>query len=127
MQATTLTAIGQIMLPVQDIARATRFYRDVLGLKLLFEVPGMTFFECGGIRLMLSRPDGATTAGASVLYYRVQDAEATYQALTGSGASAVEAPHMVAKMPNHELWMGFLKDSEGNTFAVMAEKPLTQR
>jgi catechol 2,3-dioxygenase-like lactoylglutathione lyase family enzyme len=119
----SLDRIGQIAIMVKDLARATDFYRDVLGMRFLFEVPGrMAFFDCGGVRLLLEVPeDTAYASHASILYYRVADLEAAYRTLGARGASFVGAPHLIARMPDHELWMAFLRDSEDNTLALMSE------
>lgn len=118
-----LTQIGQIALNVQDLDRAVAFYRDTLGMRLLFQAPPkMAFFDCGGIRLMLGVPeDPESDHPASILYYKVDDIHAAHAALRDKGADFRGEPHLVAKMPDHELWMAFLKDSEGNTLALMSE------
>lgn len=118
-----LNQIGQIAINARDIERATAFYRDVLGMRLLFQVPPkMAFFDCGGIRLMLSLPEGeGYDHPGSILYYKVDDIQAAYESIRGKGAELLGEPHLVAKMPDHELWMAFLKDSEGNTLALMSE------
>lgn len=120
---TDLKQIGQIAINAHDIERATTFYRDVLGMNLLFQAPPkMSFFDCGGVRLMLSLPEReAYDHPGSVLYYRVDDIEATYESLKSRGAEFEGEPHLIAKMPDHELWMVFLKDTEGNTLALMSE------
>ena len=113
--------IGQISVLVQDVERATAFYRDVLGLRFLFSAPpGLAFFDCGGVRLMLSRPEGES-GGTSVLYYLVPDIRAAYDALAARGVTFVDEPHLIARMPDHDLWMVFLRDSEGNTVGLMSE------
>jgi predicted enzyme related to lactoylglutathione lyase len=119
-----LSAIGQIAMNARDIPRAVRFYRDALGMRLLFEVPPkMAFFDCAGVRLMLSLPETPEFDHAgSVLYFRVDDIEASHAAFKERGVSFVDDPHLIAKMPDHELWMTFFKDSEGNTLALMSEK-----
>lgn len=128
MPATTpalgLRAIGQIAVNATDIPRAVAFYRDALGMKLLFEAPPkMAFFDCGGVRLMLSLPETAEfDHPGSVLYYRVDDLDQAFAAFSERGVKFLDTPHLVAKLPDHELWMTFLKDSEGNTLALMAEK-----
>ena len=127
MPATTaalgLNAIGQISMIAHDIARATEFYRDKLGMRLLFEVPKMAFFDCAGVRLMLSLPENAEfDHPGSVLYFRVDDIAQAHATLKERGVTFVDEPHLIAKMPDHELWMTFFKDSEGNTLALMAEK-----
>ena len=115
--------IGQIAIVVQDVARATRFYRDVLGLRLLFEAPpGLAFFDCGGLRLMLSPPEGRDVPGASsILYYDVPDIQASYATLEARGVAFEGAPHVVAALATHDLWMAFLRDSEGNLLALTSE------
>lgn len=118
-----LKQIGQIAINAHDIDRATAYYRDVLGMRLLFQVPPqMSFFDCGGVRLMLSLPEGeAYDHPGSILYYKVDDIGAAYESLKARGAQFEGEPHLIAKMPDHELWMVFLKDSEGNTLALMSE------
>ena len=128
MPATTpilgLSAIGQIAVNAHDIPRAVQFYRDTLGMRLLFEAPPkMAFFDCAGVRLMLSLPETAEyDHPSSVLYFRVDDIDQSYASLKERGVSFVGEPHLIARMPDHELWMAFFKDSEGNTHALMAEK-----
>jgi methylmalonyl-CoA/ethylmalonyl-CoA epimerase len=120
-----LQRIGQIAITVQDIDRAVEFYRDKLGLAFLFRAPpGLAFFDCGGVRLMLSRAEGdagATGTGTSPLYYVVDDIAVAHRALSARGVTFVGDPHLVAKMPDHELWMAFCHDSEGNLLALMHE------
>jgi len=107
---------------VQDVDRAVAFYRDTLGLRLLFRAPpGLAFFDCGGVRLMLSAPEGQGPTGASIVYYVVSDSEAEYLAIAARGAKFEDGPHLVAKLPDHDLWMAFLRDSEGNVVGLMSE------
>ena len=118
-----LSQIGQIAINVQDVERATAFYRDALGMRFLFAFPGLAFFDCGGVRLMLSRAeDPKLDHPASILYYRVADIEATHQALAARGVRFERGPHLVARMPDHELWLADFYDSEENLLALMAEK-----
>ncbi|HXO26833.1 MAG TPA: VOC family protein [Thermoanaerobaculia bacterium] len=118
-----LSQIGQIAINVQDVERATAFYRDTLGMRFLFAFPGLAFFDCGGVRLMLSRSeDPKLDHPASILYYRVADIEATHQALAARGVRFEQGPHLVARMPDHELWLADFYDSEENLLALMAEK-----
>ena len=118
-----LTQVGQIAIPIYDLDRAVAFYRDALGLPLLFQVPPkMAFFDCGGVRLMLSLPeDPEFDHPASILYYKVDDIHAAHATLSGRGVEFRGEPHLIAKMPDHELWMAFFRDPEGNTGALMAE------
>ena len=119
-----LESVGQIAINVKDTARARAFYRDVLGLKHLFDAgPSLAFFQCGGVRLMLSPPSKPEHDNpGSIIYYKVTDLAATHAAMAAKGAAFEQAPHLVATMPDHELWMAFLRDSEGNLLALMEEK-----
>lgn len=120
---TSLGPIGQISMNAHDIERATAFYADVLKVKRLFRAGDLSFFDCGGVRLMLSKPEAPEfDHPGSVLYFRVGDIEATHQELAGRGVTFIGEPHLIARMPDHELWMAFFKDSEGNTLALMSEK-----
>jgi methylmalonyl-CoA/ethylmalonyl-CoA epimerase len=114
--------IGQIAIVCKDVARATAFYRDTLGLRFLFSAgPTLSFFDCGGVRLMLSPAEGEAN-GTSVLYYFVKDIEGTAKALADKGVPKLGEPHLIARMPDHELWLAEFRDSEGNICALMEEK-----
>lgn len=115
--------IAQIAVNARDLGRATRFWRDVLGLKFLFEVPGhMAFFEVGGVRVMLALPEKPEfDHPSSILYFGVEDIRAEHARLVGRGVVFRSEPVCVAKMPDHELWMAFFVDSEGNTLALSCE------
>jgi methylmalonyl-CoA/ethylmalonyl-CoA epimerase len=117
-----LTRIGQVAVPVADIDRAVAFYRDVLGMRFLFQAPpGLGFFDCGGVRLMLDAPAKAQAGSGSVLYYTVPDLKAAFETLSARGVAFEAGPHLVAKMPDHELWMAFFRDPDGNLLALMSE------
>ncbi len=117
-----LDRIGQIAVNVKDLDRATAFYRDVLGMRPLFQVPKLAFFDCGGIRLMLSLPEKPEfDHPGSILYYKVDDIKAAHAALRVRGARFEGEPHVVAQLPAHDLWMAFCRDSEGNLLALMSE------
>jgi methylmalonyl-CoA/ethylmalonyl-CoA epimerase len=119
---TQLSTIGQIAMIAKDVSRATAFYRDRLGMKFLFEFPGLAFFDCGGVRLMISKAEKPEfDHPGSVLYFKVHDIDATHRDLVAKGVEFTDAPHLIAKLPDHELWMAFFKDSEGNTLALMSE------
>jgi methylmalonyl-CoA/ethylmalonyl-CoA epimerase len=120
------TAVGQLAIPVADLERAVVFYRDVLGLQFLFQAPpGLAFFACGGVRLMLTRATaGENTPPAGVIYYRVPDLDAAYATLKARGAKFEDAPHRIATLADHELWMCFLRDADGHLLGLMAERPL---
>jgi methylmalonyl-CoA/ethylmalonyl-CoA epimerase len=116
--------IGQIAVVCKDVARATTFYRDTLGLPFLFAAgPTLSFFQCGAIRLMLSTSEnGEQDRLSSMLYYVVTDIEGTHRDLTAHGVAFLDQPHMIAQMPDHQLWLSSFTDSEGNTLALMEEK-----
>ncbi|MGC2488264.1 MAG: VOC family protein [Candidatus Sulfotelmatobacter sp.] len=118
--------IGQISIIVKDVERATAFYRDVLGLPLLFTVPSMAFFDCGGVRLMLGTASSPEyDHPSSILYFRVADIQAGYQRLVQQGVDIVAPPRLIAPMPKHDLWMSAFKDGEGNFHQLMSEVPRT--
>jgi methylmalonyl-CoA/ethylmalonyl-CoA epimerase len=119
-----IEAIGQIAIVVKDVDRATNFYEQVLGLKLLFRFPGLAFFDCGGVRLMLSKPERPEFDQNSIIYYRVADIEGTAADLERRGVVFEDKPHIIHRDERHELWMAFLRDSEGNYLGLMKEKPL---
>ena len=115
-----LTEVGQIAVTVEDVERATEFYRDVLGVPFLFDAPGLAFFDLGGIRLMLSRPEGVGPS-ASLLYFRAADIQATYETLLSHGVDVIEKPQVVHRTDNYELSIASFHDSEGNVMAIMHE------
>lgn len=120
---------GQIAITVRDQARARAFYRDVLELRHLFDAPPkMSFFDCGGVRLLLGEPEGETQPGgemhgASILYFDVADIRAAHAVLESRAVTFVAAPHKVADLGDRELWIAFFRDSEGNVMALMSEQP----
>ncbi len=117
-----LDRIGQVALTVSDLDRATAFYRDTLGMRFLFRTPSLSFFDCGGVRLLLSLPEGPELDRPnSILYFAVDDLEAVHRAFAARGVRFSDEPHLVAELPDHELWMAFFEDSEGNTLALMSE------
>ena len=120
----TLGPIGQIAITVSSVATALPFYRDVLGLRFLFQAGAeLAFLDAGGVRIMLTGPDGAGTVGASsVLYFRVSGLDAVHAAVLARGAQDGGAPHMIARMPDHELWMAFVRDPDGNMVGMMEER-----
>lgn len=118
-----LSTIGQIAVHVQDLDRAVRFYRDRLGMRFLFQAPpGLAFFDAGGVRLMLSRPEGEA-GGTSVLYFKVDDIRQATDALRSRDVEIRDEPHIIAKMDTYDLWMAFFRDSEGNIHGLMSEVP----
>jgi methylmalonyl-CoA/ethylmalonyl-CoA epimerase len=119
-----LLEIGQIAINVKDLDRAVQFYSEKLGLKHLFTAGTLAFFSCGKVRLMLSRPEKAEfDHPSSIIYYRVQKSSETYERLCARGIQFEGKPHLVARLPDHDLWMGFFRDSEDNMLAIMSEEP----
>ncbi|HNP71471.1 MAG TPA: VOC family protein [Kouleothrix sp.] len=119
-----LGPLGQIALTVADLAAATEFYRERLGLPFLFAAPNLAFFDCGGVRLMLATPErGEAVAQGATLYFTVGDIHAAHRALAQRGVPFVDAPHLIADMGSYELWMAFFHDPDAHLLGIMAELP----
>ena len=118
-----ISRIGQIAINAHDVERAAAFYQDAVGLKLLFKAgAGLAFFDCGGVRLMLTLPEKPEfNHPSSILYFAVPDIQAAYATMKTKGVHFEDEPHMIAKMPDHDLWMVFFRDSEGNLMGLMSE------
>jgi methylmalonyl-CoA/ethylmalonyl-CoA epimerase len=116
-----LTSIGQLAITVKQLPRAISFYRDTLGLAFLYEASNMAFFDCGGTRLMLGPAEQPESTYSSIIYYKTDDIQATAQLLRSRRVVFESEPRMIAKMPDHELWMAFFRDSEGNLAGLMSE------
>lgn len=117
-----LNQVGQIAVPVTDIKRAIAFYRDTLGMRFLFQAPpDLAFFDLSGVRLLLDGPAKAQAGNSSVIYYKVSDLQAAFTTLSERGVQFEAEPHMIAKMPDHELWMAFFRDPDKNLVALMSE------
>jgi methylmalonyl-CoA/ethylmalonyl-CoA epimerase len=118
-----ITRLGQIQLRAHDVDRAANFYAEVLGLKLLFKAPpNLAFLDCGGVRLMIDKPEKAEfDHPASILYFAVPDIQAAHVKMKESGVHFEDEPHMIARMPDHDLWMTFFRDTEGNLMGLMSE------
>ncbi len=118
-----ISRVGQIAVNAHDVERAATFYQDVLGLKLLFRAgSGLAFFDCGGVRLMLTLPEKSEFDHlSSILYFAVPDIQAAHARMKEKGVHFEDEPHMIAKMPDHDLWMVFFRDSEGNLMGLMSE------
>ncbi|MBS4175259.1 VOC family protein [Bacillus sp. FJAT-49736] len=122
METKMIQKVGQIGVPVQDINRAQDFYKEKLGLSLLFNTDSLAFFECNGLRLMLTLPEKEEFAySSSVIYFQVDHIKDTYENLVTKGVTFIDEPHVVAKIGQTETWMAFFKDTEGNTHALMNE------
>jgi predicted enzyme related to lactoylglutathione lyase len=117
-----LGPIGQISMNAKDVDRATAFYKDTLQLPFLFRFGDLSFFNCDGIRLMVGKAEKPEfDHPGSVLYFKVPDIRAAYGELGDRGVMFEGEPHLIARMPDHELWMAFFRDSEGNMLALMSE------
>jgi methylmalonyl-CoA/ethylmalonyl-CoA epimerase len=119
-----ISRLGQVAINVHEVDRAISFYRDKLGLPLLFTTGDLGFFDCGGVRLMLSRPEKPEfDHPGSVLYFVVADIDAAYRQLVAESVRFEGKPHLIARLPDHDLWMAFFRDSEENLLALMSEVP----
>ena len=120
-----LGPVAQIHISVRDIDRAVAFYRDVLGVPLLFQVPGqpMAFFASGDVRLYLGVPENEEFASRCTLYFRVDDVTAEHDRLAAAGVTMLGAPHVVHRDGATELWMSFLRDPDGHNIGLMQERP----
>jgi len=116
--------IGQIAITVSDVAKAKAFYHGILGLKFLFDAgPNLAFLSAGSVRIMLTTSQGSGAPGKnSILYFKVSGVESAYAAAVAAGATAERAPQLTARMPDHELWIGFVRDPDGNLVGLMEEK-----
>jgi len=122
-----ISGIGQIAVNVHDLKRAKEFYRDILGMRFLFEAGNMAFFDCGGIRLMLAPPDKPELDHpGSILYYRVPDISEAFEFLSSRGVAFEEKPAFVARLSDHDLWLAFFRDPENNLLGLMSEMPLAK-
>lgn len=122
-----LSRIGQIAVNVRDAKRAVAFYRDVLGMEFLFEVPRMGFFNCDGIRLMLTEAESPEfDHPASIIYYGVDDIQQVFETLSQSGVEFTSAPRKIATVGSHELWMAFFNDLDQNTLGLLSEVPCNE-
>ncbi|MBC3766149.1 VOC family protein [Neptunicella marina] len=119
-----IIGLGQLAITVSDVNTALEFYRDILGLTFLFTpADNLAFLQSGSTRIMLSTPQGAGEVGKnSVIYFNTTDVQKTYQQALDKGATAERAPQMTARLPDHELWIGFIKDPDGNLIGLMQEK-----
>ena len=120
-----IDTIGQIHISVADVPRAIAFYRDVLGMKFLFEVPGqpMAFFDCGGVRLYLGKPESPEFRSNPTIYYRVDSIGDVYETLKRRGVEFTGEPHVVHKTDTNDLWMAGFRDPDGNNLVLMSEVP----
>jgi predicted enzyme related to lactoylglutathione lyase len=124
-----LSRIGQIAMNAHDLDRAIAFYRDALGLPFLFKAPPqLAFFDCAGVRLLLDVPEDKEFAHpGSILYFSVDDIQTMHQWLTSRGVKFRDSPHLIARLPDREVWMAFFDDTEGNTLALLSEPRIPEQ
>jgi methylmalonyl-CoA/ethylmalonyl-CoA epimerase len=121
-----LREIRQVSVPVRDLERAMAFYRDKLGMRHMFTSNGLAFFDCNGIRLLLSVPEkGEFDHPGSVIYFKVGDIHHAYRTLEERGVQMTDEPHVIAKLGNIDVWMAFFRDSENNLLSITSEVPST--
>jgi predicted enzyme related to lactoylglutathione lyase len=121
---TKICELGQLAITVKDVEVSLPFYRDLLGLPFLFSpARNLAFLQCGATRIMLSTPQGAGEVGKnSIPYFKVDRIEEFYSVAVKNGATKEREPQLAAQMSDHELWIGFLKDPDGNLIGLMEEK-----
>ena len=123
--STPIQSIGQISIRTHDLAAATAFYRDELGLDFLFDTDQMAFFMCGDVRLMLALPENPEVDHpSSILYFRVANIDDAHHELAARGVPFDDEPHLIARLPDHDLWMAFFRDPDRNLLGLMAEREL---
>jgi methylmalonyl-CoA/ethylmalonyl-CoA epimerase len=122
--AIALNQLGQLSLAVRDVDQAEQFYGGQLGLRKLFRFGNLLFFDLAGVRLLIEKPENPqVVAGNSTLYFRVADIALVCGELKARGVAFIDEPHLIAPMEDHDLWMAFFTDPEGNTLALMQEAP----
>ena len=125
--AVSLDRIKQIAIPVNSLEQAKSFYRDILGMRHLFDAPpALSFFDCGGVRLMLAGPEAQGEDGDKqhpVLFYDVSDIRETHERIRSSGAKSLEEPHIIARMNGREIWIAAVSDGQGNSVSLMSDVP----
>lgn len=121
--AFSLGPVGQIALSVADADRSEAFYRDVLGLRMLFRFGGLVFFDCAGLRLLLEQGAAEAPWPGSPIYFRVADIGLARRELEGRGVVFNDQIHLIAPMEDHDLWMTFFGDPDDHALALMMEAP----
>jgi len=119
-----IIGIAQIAVSVRDLPRAVAFYRDALGLRHLFDAPGMSFFDIGGVRLMVSAQGGEPAGRGTLIYLKVDDIEQAHTRFEKNAVRFEQPPHVVGRTPNSEVWLAFCVDPDGNLLGLMSERPL---
>ncbi len=116
--------IGQIALAVRDVERAEKFFGETMGFRKLFRFGDLSFFDCAGVRLLLERAKSDEEASrSSIIYFRCADIALAVRELKARGVRFGSAPHLIAKMDDHDLFMAFFTDPDGHVLALMQEAP----
>ena len=120
-----MNQIGQIALAVSDTDRSEAFYETTLGLRKLYRYGALAFFDCAGVRLMLSPPENgeAVTIAQGAIYFRVSDLLLTVKDLKSKAVAIESEPHLISPMSDHDLWMAFIRDPDGHLIGLMMEAP----
>jgi catechol 2,3-dioxygenase-like lactoylglutathione lyase family enzyme len=113
----------QVALTSRDLDRSRSFYRDTLGLTLLFEVGGMLFFDLGGIRLLIGTENSLGQPGGSVLYFDAPDIDTLAPALEQKGVTFIGPVQILQRTESHELKLRIFRDPDGNPLALMGMVP----
>ena len=121
--AVQLDTICQIALTVRDLPRARDFYRNKLGMKHLFDAGTMAFFQCGDIRFMIGTAEQPVSIGGTIVYFKVEDIHRTHAHIKEQGVVFLQDPHLVGRMPNHDLWLALMKDPDDNVLGIISEAP----
>jgi len=122
METILVQKVGQIGVPVKDLNRALDFYKEKLGLPLLFNTDRLAFFQCDELRIMLTLPESeGFSKSSSVIYFQVNNIRDSYEDLLSKEVIFIDEPHIVAKVGQIETWMAFFKDTEENIHALMSE------
>jgi catechol 2,3-dioxygenase-like lactoylglutathione lyase family enzyme len=119
-----LGPIRQIAISVTDVDRSVAFYRDALGLPLLFQVPeqSLAFFDCHGVRLFLTPTESEDLRSRPLLYFSVESIDEARRALSERGVEFAGDSHVVHRDGATELWLALFHDPDGTPLALMEER-----
>ena len=83
----------------------------------------LAFFDMSGVRLYVHCVPDSEWKASSVLYFRVDDIDATVKTLTAAGVSFVGQPHRIHRdeATGDEEWMAFFEDPDRNMLALMSK------
>lgn len=122
--AVSLSRIAQVAINVRDLARGVAFYRDVCGMRFLFQAPNVAFFDCAGVRFMLGQDEPPPRdVHGTIVYFAVPDIRVAFDAIKAKGAEVEREPHVIARLPDREVWLAYFRDPDGNLVPLMSEVP----